>query len=76
MLRHAAASKAENSAWSQPKTLIITPNGNVSEQWKEHLLISGVHDDQVLVAVEGEVFQKTRHSWIVMTRYQVLGFRV
>ena len=54
------------------KTLIVTPNGNVSEQWREHLRMGMVEDSDVLVAGEGELFLKTR-SWTVMTRYQVLS---
>ena len=73
MLRLAAARLQSGPGAVRPNTLIVTPNCNVCEQWREHLHMGGVEHSDILVAGEDELFLKAYHSWIVMTRYQVLS---
>jgi len=79
VLRHAAAA-AKCAKATKPKTLIITPNDAVSEQWKQHLLLGGVTLSDIYMAGKTKlksskdlgkknVRVKPTQTWQIMTRY-------
>lgn len=65
VLRSAASGAG---ASKRPKSLIVTPNDAVSEQWKEHLIKGGIPEAEICMVKGKEVKLK---AFNILTRYKV-----